>query len=865
MRPTEIILAHQATDFDALGSMLAARRLYPGAQVVLHGGLNRNVREFVALHEGELELVEAARCDLSAVTRAIVVETASIDRLGELAEVVRRPGVETVLFDHHGGEPVEWAGRAVTSDDGALCTTMVVILGERGIEPTPAEATALALGIHEDTGSLTFASTTLRDVEALAFCARHGASQELIARFLHLPLGDEQRALLTTLVDAGETHDVAGARVLIAGARWPRYVDGISTLAGKIVELAECEALVMAVEMEGRVFVVGRSRTPALDIGAALAGLGGGGHPQAASAIVRGRPLDAVLRDALAALPAGAVQVPLARDVMSSPPWFVDDSTSIEDALDECRRRRTSGVQVARDGMLIGAAEREDLGRAIAHGLAHAPVRGVMSSHVDAVAAGASLAELQRALLHSGTGRVPVTEAGGPGPHPVDAVLGVVTRGDLRRALRERTAEPAVAGAGELGERLVALPGLEGLWDAVREVAEGFDGVYLVGGAVRDVLLGEPTFDVDIAVEGDGVAFARALASRLDGRVHVHEKFRTAVVLARGQRVDVATARTEHYERPAALPVVEHASIQRDLHRRDFTINAMAVDVSAEGFGRLVDPFGGAEDLAAQRLRVLHNLSFIEDPTRIFRAVKYENRYGFSMGARTRELARACVEMGLVGEVSGARVRDELVAILSEDRVAGAVRRLCELGLDAEVHPALDCGAPAAALIERIDAIRGRLAPDALVWQARMGAISRRIPGDELVELLERLRIRRRDARVIGEVAVVAPRLAAPLAAAPDRARVGELLDAHPVEVAVAVAAGDDERAADAAELYLEQLRAVRLDLDGTALRDELGLEESPLVGEILAELLRRRRNGGVESRAAQLAAARELAAEAVS
>jgi len=191
MRPTEIIIAHQATDFDALGSMLAARRLYPGAQVVLHGGLNRNVREFVALHEGELDLVEAARCDLSGVTRAIVVETAAIDRLGELAEVVRRPGVETVLFDHHGGEPAEWAGRAVTSDDGALCTTMVVILGERGIEPTPAEATALALGIHEDTGSLTFASTTLRDVEALAFCARHGASQELIARFLHLPLGDE--------------------------------------------------------------------------------------------------------------------------------------------------------------------------------------------------------------------------------------------------------------------------------------------------------------------------------------------------------------------------------------------------------------------------------------------------------------------------------------------------------------------------------------------------------------------------------------------------------------------------------------------------------------------------------------------------
>jgi tRNA nucleotidyltransferase (CCA-adding enzyme) len=543
----------------------------------------------------------------------------------------------------------------------------------------------------------------------------------------------------------------------------------------------------------------------------------------------------------------------------------VDDSTPIEDALDECRKRRTSGVQVARDGMLIGAADREDLGRAIAHGLAHAPVRGVMSAHVDAVAAGASLADLQRALLHSGTGRVPVTAAGGPGPHPVDAVLGVVTRGDLRRALRERTAEPPVAAAGELGERLVALPGLEQLWDAVREVAEGYEGVYLVGGAVRDVLLGEPTFDVDIAVEGDGVAFARDLASRLDGRVHVHEKFRTAVVLAQGQRVDVATARTEHYEHPAALPVVEHASIQRDLHRRDFTINAMAVDLSAERFGRLVDPFGGSEDLAAGRLRVLHNLSFIEDPTRIFRAIRYENRYGFAMAAQTRELARACVEMGLVGEVSGARVRDELVAILSEERVAGAVRRLCELGLDAEVHPGLDCGEGAAALIERMDAVRARLAPGAAVWQPRLGAIARRIPGDELVSLLDVLRIRRRDARIVAEVAAVAPRLAAPLAAAGDRARIGELLDAHPVEVAVAVAAGEDGHAASAAELYLAELRAVRLELDGNALREELGLEESPLIGEILVELVRRRRNGGVPGRDAQLAAARELAAEAVS
>src|SRR3954451_14353360 len=216
--------------------MLAARRLYPGAVVVLHGGLNRNVREFVMLHEAELELADAGRCDLSAVTRVIVVETSHLSRLGELAAVASRDGVERVLFDHHGEGVPGWVedGHAVTSDDGALSTTMVGILAERGIEPTAAEATALALGIHEDTGSLTFSTTTLRDVEALGFCARHGASQEMISRFLHLPLADDQRDLLTTLVDAAEQVDVQATGVVVTAVRLPRYVDGISTLASKL-------------------------------------------------------------------------------------------------------------------------------------------------------------------------------------------------------------------------------------------------------------------------------------------------------------------------------------------------------------------------------------------------------------------------------------------------------------------------------------------------------------------------------------------------------------------------------------------------------------------------------------------------------
>ena len=273
MLPAEVIVSHQNTDFDALGSMLAARRLYPGAAVLAHGGLNRNVREFVALHAEELALADASRCDLSGVTRVVVVETSHLGRLGSLAELVERPGVETVVFDHHGEQPPSWVapGRYLSSSDGALCSTMAGILAERGIEPTATEATVLALGIHEDTGSLTYPSTTVRDVEALAYCARHGANQELIGGFLHTPLDADHRALLTTLIDAAEQLDAGGVPVLVTAARWPRYVDGVSTLATKIIDLTDCPAMVMLVEMEGRVFVVGRSRTAGLRRAAALA------------------------------------------------------------------------------------------------------------------------------------------------------------------------------------------------------------------------------------------------------------------------------------------------------------------------------------------------------------------------------------------------------------------------------------------------------------------------------------------------------------------------------------------------------------------------------------------------------------------
>jgi tRNA nucleotidyltransferase (CCA-adding enzyme) len=847
----EVIVTHANTDFDAFAAMLAARRLYPGAVVALSGSLNRNVRDFYRLHAEELDIAEPGRVDTAAVERLIVVETSHPERLGEFEAAARNPKVEVVLFDHHAGEELDWVRpeNAVRSEDGALTTTMVAILAERETEVSPIEATAFALGIHEDTGSLGYAGTTIRDAEALAWCMRHGASQEMVAQYLHTPLAERERALLDALVAGLESHEAGGYEVLVTALHWPEYVDGVSNLAHKIVDLTDCRALVCLVEMDERVFCVVRTRVTELDAAVIAGALGGGGHAQAASATFRGS-LDEARAAVLAALPTAVRRGLSAGDIMSRPARFVAPEDTVAHTMVLCQRHRQSGMQVGEPKSLVGVVTREDLDKAIGHGLSHAPVKSVMSSDVVTCEESTPLAEVMRLVSGSGAGRVPVLRDG--------EVVGVVTRSDVLRALEEPHGEAAAAATENIAEKLDSIEELRPVFEAIQAVSEPFEGVYLVGGAVRDVLMGEPNFDVDIAVEGHGIALGQALAEALGGRVVPHDRFGTAIVVYEGGRVDVATARTEFYDSPGALPSVEQASIRQDLYRRDFTINAMAASLKGEDFGRLVDYFGGLRDLGNRAVRVLHNLSFIDDPTRIFRAIRYENRYGFDMDAHTLALARACVEMNLVGELSSARLRDELQPLLSEERVAASVRRLAELGIDRAIHPHLAADEESVELIEALDSARGRLVPLTPAWRLRLAVLARRLRPDELYEWFERLKLRRRDADRIADAVAIGPRLPALLADAEEPAAVRALVEPHDPDGALFAYALADEPARSRLERYFADFRQVRLEISGGDLA-ELGLQESPRVGAILEELLRRKLNGELDGRESEIEAAKEL------
>ncbi|MBE3032964.1 MAG: CBS domain-containing protein, partial [Actinobacteria bacterium] len=481
MRTPELIATHTNTDFDAFAAMVAARKLYPEAAICLGGAVNRNVREFQALYADLIPVVDPGDVERDSVRRLILVDTVHANRLGDLGDLCGREGVQIVAFDHHTHEGDLPAfippDNLVTSSDGSLVTLLVRIVAERGIPITPFEATVFALGIHEDTGSLTFSTTTPADAEALALCMLRGADTALLEKWLANALSAAQRRTLAAALEAAEELPVAAATVLLSALRQDLYVEGVSVVAHRVMDLTGCDAYFLLVAMENRVFVTARSRGGRLDVAKALAVVGGGGHSAAASAVVKDRPLDEVAAAVAAAVPAAIVPMRTVRDVLVPLPPPVELSTSVDEAALRCRREGLGGVVVTDAGRLVGKVALADLERAAAHGLGHAPVKAVMTSRVTVIAADTPLENAAARIAQEEIGWAPVVR---------DASAAQIAGGDLLGAVTRRAVagdvgapEPPAPVVANLAGPLGGL-GLDGLLRQIQAVAAGVRGVYLV-------------------------------------------------------------------------------------------------------------------------------------------------------------------------------------------------------------------------------------------------------------------------------------------------------------------------------------------------------------------------------------------------
>ncbi len=684
----EIITSHTNTDLDALASMVGASKLYPGAVMVFPGKLTRAVEEFLALYKDILNVKTFKEIAGLPVKRVILVDTSSLGRVADVAEIVTKPGVDVHIYDHHPKGDGDVAGSLEVIDAvGAAATLLVEKIIEKGIELSPLEATILALGIYEDTGSLVFSSTTPRDAAAVAYLLGRGANLSVVADFLGRPLTDEQRELLKALLVSAERHQVNGIDFLIARANIDEFVSGLALLTHKLADFAQLDAVFTVVEMEERVYVVARSAVPEMNVREVLSVFGGGGHAMAASATLKKARLDEVVEKLLSAVREKCRPPLTAADIMSCPVKTVSPQMVIEEAGKVMLRYGHSGLPVVDGGRLVGIVSRRDVEKALHHGLGHAPVKGFMSTNLVTVSPQTPAAAVRELMIEYDIGRLPVLDG--------DRLVGIVSRTDVLRTLhgevktRHRLLFAGEDG-GKKGENISGLLARSldgGYMEILKRAGElaselGFK-LYGAGGIVRDALLGAECLDVDLVVEGDAIELARAIAKEYGAKLRQHPKFCTAtVIFSGGRQIDLATARIEFYQYPAAMPQVEVSTLHQDLYRRDFTINAMAVSLNkGDDFGRVIDFFGGREDLERGLVRVLHNLSFVEDPTRLLRAVKFEVRYRMSLEPQTLQLALEAVRANMLARVSAARIWEELKSILGEPRAGRALMRLKELGL----------------------------------------------------------------------------------------------------------------------------------------------------------------------------------------
>lgn len=386
----------------------------------------------------------------------------------------------------------------------------------------------------------------------------------------------------------------------------------------------------------------------------------------------------------------------------------------------------------------------------------------------------------------------------------------------------------------DLLERVARLPCGRRLLDA----AAGRDGVHLVGGAVRDLLLGREPRELDIVVEGD----VEPLARRLGAAATVHERFGTATVHSDGCRFDLAAARAETYARPGALPDVRPAGIDADLHRRDVTVNALALDLAS---GELREVEHAREDLAGGRLRVLHDASFADDPTRLWRIARYAARLGFDLEERTAALAAAAVAAGALDTVSGDRIGNELRLALGEPDPIAALAAAAALGLAPWLAPDRERADAALALLPV-----GEGRPDLVVLGAALAG-EPAAPLDGLGFTAAERAVLRAGAR--------APQLAAAMMGAAQPSALARVLRGLPVE---AVALAGAHGAAAPARRWLNELRHVALAITGDDLL-AAGVPHGPQIGRRLAAALDRRLDGALAAgRDAELAAALQAPAD---
>ncbi len=672
----KIVVTHISPDFDAISSAYGALLAHDCDHIAVCSSYENNVHEFLENHKSQLPIKNYNEQDVNNVDKIellIITDCKQSKRLGALAPLVKK-AEKVIIYDHHPayGKDIEGA-EEIVSEYGSAATILVEKLQEKNLELTKFQATLLAMGIYEDTGMLTFSSTKAEDAKAIAYLISNGADTTAVNDYIKRDLSRVQVFVLNELLLNLSMISVAEQDVAIAYATTEQYVDEMAYVVSRLMSIEGLESLFAVIASGDRLVLIGRSKTPNVDVSAIVSKFGGGGHAVAASAIIKDLTLNEAIDKLKYCIREEIKPVKTVSEIMNSPAKFIHSGKTVADALDLTLKYNLNHMPVVEGNRSIGLISHRIIMDAMKHGLQGSSVNDIMEVEFEIMSPDTSFYEAEEIMVYKGQAILPVENERG--------LVGVVTRTDLLRliheeiTLRSNVEESARAKMGLSKYRNIrkmledSLPHhIKHILIDIGKLAEKNDyKVYVVGGFVRDILMRNENQDIDIVVEGDAPTFATLFANEFGGKVSVHAKFKTAVVSMKdGFKIDFATARTEYYITPAAMPEVEEASIKKDLLRRDFTINAMAVRLNGSQHGMLIDFFAGQKDINEKKIRVLHSLSLVDDPSRALRAIRFAVRFNFNIGMQTERLIKHAESLNLFGQIQGNRLFLELKYILDE-------------------------------------------------------------------------------------------------------------------------------------------------------------------------------------------------------
>ncbi len=862
----KVIITHKNTDFDALSSLVAAHKLHHDYIPVLGYLQNKKVHEFLRLHKDAFNLVDIKSIEWEKVTDIIMVDFHELSRTEALEYIPDLEKINWIIYDHHPEQKLEVNPiYAEIRETGSTAGILIKHLKEKNIQISFLESTLLAIGIYSDTGNLTFPNTKPDDALGVAWLLENNADLNIVSEYTHLSLQDDQVNLMNDMMANIEIKEYGKTKILFSSQSIDKFIPDLSLITQKLTDFYSSDITFVVVKMQKWTYIIARSISSDFNLMLFIQEFYPKGHKQACFSKVKNIGPEEIIIKIKENLKNLSKTKITASQIMSSPVRTISKNMSVEKAYKLMIRYGHNGFVAIEGDIVEGIISRRDVEKALHHGLKNSDVKDFMSDSLVVIKPDTTFEQIESLMIENNMGRFPVIGDG--------KLVGIVTRTDILKVIYNK----------EIKEESISIENTElknniNLKNKMQEhfniqtfeflkmagtVADklGYKA-YIVGGGVRDLIIdSKKDVDIDIVIEGDAIIFAKKMAEIFSGNVISHDKYGTAKLKIKNgfdgqspeESIDIATSRTEFYEYPAANPSVDFSTIRQDLYRRDFTMNALAISLNSDTFGEILDFFNGYRDIEYKRIRILHNLSFIEDPNRIFRAVRLEQKLGFTIGRLTSEMAVRAMQTGKFDYFMNDRIKTELKKILTEKYNAiDNIKRLSELKALNCISPTIEydlISVKLKKLSRYIKIFRNSYNSKVEEWILYINILLNEIKEEEYFEkIFIQFRFSKEEEKIIRMFRALTFEIKRfNWQDAPD-SDIYYFWKKYPIETLIcAMACINDRIIKNSIHNYYTKLKDIKLIIDGNYLKS-MGIEKGRMLGEILESVLLAKLNGKIQT-----------------